>query len=106
VLITSGGQNALSAVFRHLCAPGEPVIVESPTYVGALVAARAAGLVLVPVPGDRDGVLPDALADALARTGARLAYLRLSYAAEEAPALIRGAQILADVVDAEAVRTS
>src|SRR5450759_3498966 len=80
VLITSGGQNALSAVFRHLCAPGDPVIVESPTYVGALAAARAAGLVLVPVPGDRHGVLPDALADALARTGARLAYLQPRYA--------------------------
>jgi DNA-binding transcriptional MocR family regulator len=80
VLITPGGQAALSAVFRHLCGPGEPVIVESPTYVGALVAARAAGLSLVPVPGDRDGVLPDALADALARTGARLVYLQPRYA--------------------------
>jgi DNA-binding transcriptional MocR family regulator len=79
VLITPGGQAALSAVFRHLCAPGDPVIVESPTYLGALAAARAAGLVLVPVPGDADGVLPDALADALARTGARLAYLQPRY---------------------------
>ena len=80
VLIASGGQAALSAVFRHLCAPGDPLIVESPTYVGALAAARAAGLALVPVPGDADGVLPDALADALARTGARLAYLQPRYA--------------------------
>jgi DNA-binding transcriptional MocR family regulator len=79
VLITPGGQAALSAVFRHLCGPGEPVIVESPSYVGALVAARAAGLSLVPVPGDRDGVLPDALADALTRTGARLVYLQPRY---------------------------
>ncbi len=80
VLISSGGQSSLSAVFRHLCAPGDPLIVESPTYVGALAAARAAGLVLVPVPGDADGVLPDALADAFARTGARLAYLQPRYA--------------------------
>ena len=80
VLITPGGQAALSAAFRHLCAPGEPVIVESPTYVGALAAARAAGLILVPVPGDARGVLPDALADALARTGARLVYLQPRYA--------------------------
>ena len=79
VIITPGGQAALSAAFRHLCSPGDPVIVESPTYVGALAAARAAGLVLVPVPGDRHGVLPDALADALARTGARLAYLQPRY---------------------------
>src|SRR5580700_7869308 len=80
VLIASGGQAALSAVFRHLCSPGEPVIVESPTYVGALAAARAAGLVLVPVPGDEDGVLPDVLADAFARTGSRMAYLQPRYA--------------------------
>jgi DNA-binding transcriptional MocR family regulator len=80
VLIASGGQAALSAVFRHLCAPGEPVIVESPTYVGALAAARAAGLVLVPVPGDADGILPDALADAFARTGSQMAYLQPRYA--------------------------
>ncbi len=80
VLIASGGQSSLSAVFRHLCAPGDPLIVESPTYVGALAAARAAGLVLVPVPGDAGGVLPDALADAFARTGARLAYIQTRYA--------------------------
>jgi DNA-binding transcriptional MocR family regulator len=80
VLITTGGQASLSAAFRHLCAPGDPVVVESPTYVGALVAARAAGLVLVPVPGDSRGMLPDALADALARTGARLVYLQPRHA--------------------------
>lgn len=80
VIVTPGGQAALSAAFRHLCAPGDPVIVESPTYVGALAAARAAGLVLVPVPSDRDGVLPDVLADALARTGARLVYLQPRHA--------------------------
>jgi DNA-binding transcriptional MocR family regulator len=80
VLIASGGQASLSAVCRHLCAPGDPLIVESPTYVGALAAARAAGLALVPVPGDADGILPDALADAFARTGARLAYLQPRYA--------------------------
>jgi DNA-binding transcriptional MocR family regulator len=72
VLITPGGQAALSAAFRHLAAPGDPVIVESPTYVGALAAARAAGLTLVPVPGDHDGMVPQALADALSRTGAKL----------------------------------
>jgi DNA-binding transcriptional MocR family regulator len=90
VLITPGGQAALSAVFRHLCAPGDPVIVESPTYLGALAAARAAGLVLVPVPGDADGVLPDALADALARTGARLVYLQPRYSNPTASVLTPG----------------
>jgi DNA-binding transcriptional MocR family regulator len=80
VIVAPGGQAALSAVFRYLAAPGDPVIVESPTYVGALVAAKAVGLRLVPVPGDRDGLPPDALSDALARTGAKLVYLQPRYA--------------------------
>lgn len=79
VIITPGGQAALSAAFRHLAGPGDPIIVESPTYVGALVAARAAGLRLIPVPGDRDGLRPEALADALARTGAKLVYSQPRY---------------------------
>lgn len=74
VLITSGGQSALSAVFRALLPAGAPVLVESPTYPGALTAARAAGLRPVPVPADRDGVVPRYLAEAFARTGAQALY--------------------------------
>jgi DNA-binding transcriptional MocR family regulator len=74
VLVTSGGQNSLSTVFRAIAAPGSPLLVESPTYYGALAAARAAGLRLVPVPVDADGVRPDLLAEAFGRTGAKLFY--------------------------------
>ena len=41
-----------------LAAPGAPVIVEAPTYLGALTAARAHGLAPVPVPADERGVRP------------------------------------------------
>ncbi len=61
---------------RALAPPGGPVVVESPTYRGALAAVRAAGLTPVPVPSDADGVRPALLADALERTGARVAYLQ------------------------------
>ncbi|PBC70558.1 DNA-binding transcriptional MocR family regulator [Streptomyces sp. TLI_235] len=74
VLVTGGGQNALSMLFRATAAPGAPVLVESPTYPGALAAARAAGLRPVPVPMDAQGLRPDLLADAFAMTGARLLY--------------------------------
>lgn len=74
VLITSGGQNALSTTFRAIAPPGSPVLVESPTYYGALAAARAAGLRVVPVPVDAGGVRPDLLAEAFATTGAKLFY--------------------------------
>ncbi len=80
VLITSGGQAALTTIFRCLAEPGARLVVESPTYVGALCAARAAGLVVVPTLSDGDGVLPDVLRETLARTSARLVYLQPRHA--------------------------
>ncbi|MGW3496738.1 aminotransferase-like domain-containing protein [Streptomyces sp. NPDC001020] len=71
VLITAGGQSALTTAFRALAPPGAPVLVESPTYPGMLAIARAAGLRPVPVPVDVDGVKPSLLADAFRATGAR-----------------------------------
>jgi DNA-binding transcriptional MocR family regulator len=71
-LIVSGGQSALTHAFRALAAPGTPLLVETPTYPGALAAARAAGLRATAVPMDRDGVIPELLAEAFAVTGARV----------------------------------
>jgi DNA-binding transcriptional MocR family regulator len=72
VLITAGGQSALSVALRALAPPGAAVLVESPTYPGMLALARAAGLRPVPVPVDRDGVRPELLERALAASGARV----------------------------------
>ncbi|MFD3439288.1 PLP-dependent aminotransferase family protein [Streptomyces sp. NPDC058685] len=72
VLITAGGQSALTTALRALAPPGAPVLVESPTYPGMLAIARAAGLRPVPVPVDAQGVRPDLLAAAFRATGARL----------------------------------
>ncbi len=80
VLVTSGGQAALSTAFRALAAPGSPVLVESPTYVGALVAIRAAGLRPVPVPTDSQGVRPDLLEQTFSSSGARLFYCQPVFA--------------------------
>ena len=80
LVVTDGGQPALGACFAALARPGAPVLVESPTYLGALAAARAAGLRVVPVPADAAGVRPDLLADALASTGARVFYCQPTFA--------------------------
>jgi DNA-binding transcriptional MocR family regulator len=80
VVVCSGGQPALSTAFRALAATGDAVLVESPTYLGAIVAARAAGLRVVPVPSDAEGVRPDLLDEALRRTGARVVYCQPLYA--------------------------
>ncbi|MFJ9812346.1 PLP-dependent aminotransferase family protein [Streptomyces sp. NPDC101158] len=72
VLVTAGGQSAITTALRALAAPGTPVLVESPTYPGMLAVARAAGLRPVPVPTDPDGIRPDLLEAAFRATGARV----------------------------------
>lgn len=80
VLVVPGGQAGLSTALRALTRPGAAVLVEVPTYLGALAAARAAGLRPVPVPTDAGGVRADLLPDAFAGSGARLLYLQPTYA--------------------------
>lgn len=97
VLVVPGGQAGLSTAMRALTRPGAAVLVEVPTYLGAVAAARAAGLRPVPVPTDTDGVRADLLPDAFDRNGARLLYLQPTYANPTGVVLTpaRRAQVLA-----------
>jgi DNA-binding transcriptional MocR family regulator len=79
VIITPGGQAAITAALRALVRPGEPLLAESPTYPGALAAARLAGIRVLPVPVDEHGVIPGLLAEAFARSGARAFYCQPTY---------------------------
>ncbi|MFD9380681.1 PLP-dependent aminotransferase family protein [Streptomyces sp. NPDC059999] len=72
VLVTAGGQSALTTALRALAPPGAPILVESPTYPGLLAIARASGCRPVPVPVDAEGVRPELLAAAFEATGARV----------------------------------
>jgi DNA-binding transcriptional MocR family regulator len=76
VIITNGGQSAISAAFRALVPAGGTLVVEAPTYPGALAIARAAGIRVVPVPMDVEGIRPDLLGEALAATGSRAVYVQ------------------------------
>jgi DNA-binding transcriptional MocR family regulator len=79
VIVTSGAQGALTAAFRALLPAGSALLVESPTYPGALAVAASAGIRTVPVPVDQDGIRPDALAQAFAATGARAVYCQPAF---------------------------
>lgn len=68
VLVTSGSQQALDLLAHVLADPGDRIVVEGPTYVGALQAFLSAGLEVVAVTGDADGLRPGALARALEGT--------------------------------------
>ncbi len=67
VLITSGSQQALDLLGRLLIDPGAPVLVEDPTYLGALQAWRPHGPQFVTVPVDEEGLQVDALERILQR---------------------------------------
>ena len=72
VLITTGSQQGLDLVGKVLIDPGSAVAVESPTYLGALQAFAPYEAEFVPIEGDDDGPLPQALD---AARGARFIYL-------------------------------
>ena len=65
VLVTTGSQQALDLVAKVLIDPGDTVVAECPTYVGALRAIAAYEPEIVGVPVDADGMDTDALADRL-----------------------------------------
>jgi DNA-binding transcriptional MocR family regulator len=78
VVVTVGGQQALDLVARLFLDPGDVVIAEGPTYVGALGAFQAAQARVVHVAMDDDGLIPEALEAAIAdvaATGRRAKFL-------------------------------
>ncbi|MEU6249228.1 PLP-dependent aminotransferase family protein [Glycomyces sp. NPDC047010] len=80
VIVVPGSQTGLSSLFRVLVGPGRPLLVESPTFWGAIVAAAREHVDLVPIPTGPDGPDPDLLDQAFERTGARAFYAQPNFA--------------------------
>ncbi len=66
VTVTVGSQQGLDLVTRLFCDPGDVVLCEAPSYVGALGVFRAYQCEVVHVAMDEHGLVPGALAEALA----------------------------------------
>ncbi|MFF3460825.1 PLP-dependent aminotransferase family protein [Streptomyces sp. NPDC002619] len=75
LLITTGSQQALSLLATALLDSGDTVLVEDPCYLAALQVFGLAGARVLPVPGDADGVDPQALEDLVTRERPKLLYL-------------------------------
>jgi 2-aminoadipate transaminase len=67
LLVTNGSQQGLDLVARLLLEPGAGVVVEDPSYLGALETFRQYQPSVHAVATDADGIVPGALADLLAR---------------------------------------
>ena len=72
VLIVSGSQQGLDLLAKALIDPGDRVLVETPTYLGALQSFALFSPRFVSVASDDDGLLPDALIDSM--RGAKFLY--------------------------------
>jgi len=74
ILITSGSQQALDLLGKIFINRGDRILVESPTYVGAIQAWNAYGAEFVPIPMDENGMITDFLEDRL-RAGVKFIYV-------------------------------
>lgn len=75
IMVTSGAQHAIALILATYVQPGDRVLVEQPTYHGALTAIGTAGARPVPVAMTRDGWELDALHAAIRQLAPTLAYL-------------------------------
>ncbi|HEV3408102.1 MAG TPA: PLP-dependent aminotransferase family protein [Gaiellaceae bacterium] len=66
LMVTSGGIEALELVGKSLLDAGDAVVVEAPTYLGAIMAFRSFEAEIVPVPVEDDGLDVETLARRLA----------------------------------------
>lgn len=74
VMITSGSQQALDFIGRLFVNRGDYIVVENPTYLGALQAWNAYGAQYVSVRSDEHGMIVDELEAAL-RVGPKFIYI-------------------------------
>ncbi len=74
VMITGGSQQALDLIAKLLINPGDRILVEAPTYLGALQAFNVFGAEYVTTPIDDDGLRTELLEGAL-RSGPKFMYI-------------------------------
>ncbi|GCE47316.1 DNA-binding transcriptional MocR family regulator [Thermosporothrix hazakensis] len=75
ILVLSGSTQGIGLIGRFLLHPGDEVVVEVPTYLGAIQTFRALGARIIGIPVDKDGMRVDLLEAMLARRKPRLIYV-------------------------------
>ncbi|MSV73904.1 MAG: aminotransferase class I/II-fold pyridoxal phosphate-dependent enzyme [Actinobacteria bacterium] len=79
IVVTTGSQMALDLVTRVFCDPGDVVLVEAPSYVGALGVFASYQCDVVHVPMDGEGLVPAALEASIAAVRASGRRVKMIY---------------------------
>lgn len=75
ILPTQGSTQAIDLLLKALVDPGDVVLCESPTFLGTIQAMRTYGAMIVPVPTDELGIIPEAAEEAIRRHKPKLLYI-------------------------------
>lgn len=79
VVVTTGSQSAQDVAAKVFCNPGDVVLVEDPTYVGALNTFEAYQVQVEPVRMDADGLVPEELEARIAELEAAGKTIKILY---------------------------
>ena len=75
ILPTQGGTQAFDVLLKALIDPGDAVLCESPTFLGAIQAMREYNAKLVPMPTDDEGVIVEAAEALIKKHHPKLMYV-------------------------------
>ena len=79
VIVLNGSQQGLDLVSRILLEPGDSIILEEPSFLGAIDVFRTYGVRLVAIPTDGEGMVIDYLEKAIKRTKPKFIYTIPTY---------------------------
>src|SRR6185503_19557419 len=79
VLVTNGSQQAIDLVARAFTDPGDVVLLENPTYSGAISSFQSHGARLTGLPLDAEGIVPGAITAHAGRGAAKILYVTPSF---------------------------
>lgn len=79
IVVTTGAQQGLDLIASAWLQPGDGVVIEDPTYAGALPVLRKAGARVLTAPMDDQGIRVDTLRQLVARESVKLVYLNPTY---------------------------
>jgi len=75
ILPVQGGSQAFDLLLKALIDPGDVILVESPTFLGAIQAMRIYKAQLVPMPMDEDGVIIEEVEELVRKHKPKMMYI-------------------------------
>ena len=79
ILITSGGQQGLDIISKTLISPGDCILVENPTYSGAIAVFQSRGAKIIGIPMEEDGINISQLESYIKRYNPKFLYIMTNY---------------------------